>query len=442
MNASEILSNVTQHPLSITALFIFFIAYILVIIEEFTQLRKSKPVMIAAGLLWIIVAFIAYQQNNLTLAETAVRKRLLDYGELFLFLIVAITYINALEDRNVFQAIRAWLIQKQLSYRQIFWITGFMAFFISPFADNLTTALALSGIILAVGKDKPQFIILSCINLVVAANAGGVFSPFGDITTLMVWQAGIVPFQSFFKLFIPALVNFLIPAICMHFAVPMGDPSPLEQEVRLITGAKRILLLFILTILTTILLHHFLHLPAVVGMMLGLGYLQIFAYYSKLKHKASYLFDIFPILQKVEWDTLLFFYGIILCIGALSTLGYLHELSDFLYHSQSSQTSLSSIIPQEYQLTLANSLVGILSAVIDNIPVMFSIITMKPNMDLGQWLLVTLTTGVGGSLLSIGSAAGVALMGQSRGHYNFLSHLKWTPVIFLGYVISIIVHLI
>ena len=133
-------------------------------------------------------------------------------------------------------------------------------------------------------------------------------------------------------------------------------------------------------------------------------------------------------ISKAEWDTLLFFFGVILSVGGLGFIGYLTLVSEFLY---------DGLGP-----TIANAIVGILSAIVDNIPVMFAVITMRPEMSIDQWLLVTLTTGVGGSLLSIGSAAGVALMGQARGYYTFFGHLKWTPVIFLGYIASIYVHMI
>ena len=132
-------------------------------------------------------------------------------------------------------------------------------------------------------------------------------------------------------------------------------------------------------------------------------------------------------VSRAEWDTLLSFYGVILCVGGLSQFGYLGLLSHSMY------TNLG--------FTSANVFIGIVSAVVDNIPIMFSVLTMNPGMPLSQWLLVTLTTGVGGSLLSIGSAAGVALMGTARGTYTFGAHLKWTPVIALGYASGILCHL-
>jgi NhaD family Na+/H+ antiporter len=434
--------DLTSHWIGYTAIAIFILAYSLVILEEQLHLRKSKPVLLAAGLIWILIAAY-YNANGMPhTAEVAIRHNFLEYAELFFFLLVAMTYINALLERDVFNSLRDWLVHKGYSYKALFWITGILAFFISPIADNLTTALIMCAVVLAVGKDEPKFIAMACINIVVSANAGGAFSPFGDITTLMVWQKGIVQFTEFFALFLPSVVNFLIPAFIMQFFLPKGKPSTDASEITPIKkGGLIIASLFILTIMTAVSFHNFLHLPPVFGMMLGLAYLKFFGYYirqsgqgnidksdSPTSHNITDSFDIFNKIAKAEWDTLFFFYGVILAVGGLGFLGYLGMASEFMYG--------------ELGATNANILVGILSAIVDNIPVMFAVLTMNPDMSHTQWLLVTLTAGVGGSLLSIGSAAGVALMGQARGYYTFFSHLKWTPVISLGYAASIYVHLL
>ncbi|QIK37102.1 sodium:proton antiporter [Caldichromatium japonicum] len=432
--------DLTDHTIGYLALLIFVIAYALVVLEEFLHLRKSKPVIIAAGLIWCLIAYAYLQQGQPEIAGVSVRHTLLEYAELMLFLLVAMTYINALEERGVFEALRAWIIRKGFGFRALFWMSGTLAFFISPFADNLTTALLMCAVVMAVGGDNRTFITLACINIVVAANAGGAFSPFGDITTLMVWQKGVVDFFSFFKLFIPSVVNYLIPAILMTFAVPRIKPSAQEDGVYMKRGARRIMVLFLLTIATAVSVHHFLHLPPVIGMLTGLGYLQLFGYYLKRTHnlwqsrnedRAALVgdmtpFDVFNKVARVEWDTLLFFYGVVLCVGGLGQIGYLALVSDVIYH--------------QWGPTLANVAVGLLSAVVDNIPIMYAVLTMMPDMNQTQWLLVTLTAGVGGSLLSIGSAAGVALMGQTRGAYTFFGHLEWTPAIALGFLASIAVH--
>jgi len=409
--------DLTQSTVGIAALAIFVIAYLFVMAEEFTHLRKSKPVILAAGIIWAMIAFVYAGNGDNHSVEVALRHNLLEFSELFLFLLAAMTYVNAMDERLVFQTLRARLVGLGFGYRSLFWLTGLLAFFLSPIIDNLTTALVMCAVLMAVGKDNTRFVSIGCINIVVAANAGGAFSPFGDITTLMVWQKELVEFTTFFKLFLPSVVNFLIPAAFMHFAIPSGKPASDSEQISMRRGAKRIMLLFGGTILTAVSFHNFLHLPPFLGMMTGLAYLQFFSYYLKKTHHkeepeiaiggvsdiamgdaSESGYDFFSRLARAEWDTLLFFYGVVLCVGGLAFIGYLELVSTTLY---------VDIGP-----TFANITVGVLSAVVDNIPVMFAVLSMNPDMDLGQWLLVTLTAGVGGCLLSIGSAAGVALMGQ------------------------------
>ena len=586
---SDLAFDFTQTIYGYLGIAIFVAAYILVPLENHIHMRKSKPVLLAGGLIWVLVAVVYAKSGDPAQAQEAIRHSLLEYAELFLFLLVAMTYINALQERNVFQALRAYLVSKGFSLRVIFWVTGLLAFVISPIADNLTTALLMGAVIMAVGGTDRKFVALGCINIVVAANAGGAFSPFGDITTLMVWQKGKVEFTQFFMILIPSVVNWLVPAVLMSLVLDKTKPEAVNERISMKYGAKVMMGLFIATIATAVSFHNFLHLPPAAGMMLGLGYLGMFSFYLKKregltslhvgllgarqdesrnparllrqygkdvgkylndqpypafmidashtithwnsaleqltgmsademvgtkrqwqpfydeerpaladlvidsvpkiqvgqfyagKHRVNPIsdeaydaanffdhlgdggkwllfsaapvrdeagnfigavetfedmtehqkrtrqFDIMESIAQAEWDTLLFFYGVILCVGGLSQFGYLALVSDLLY------TDLGA--------TMANSLVGVLSAIIDNIPVMFAVLTMDPAMSLGQWLLVTLTAGVGGSMLAIGSAAGVALLGTARGLYTFGAHLKWTPAIALGYVLSIYCHL-
>ena len=420
--------NLTNHWAGFASLIIFVTAYALVMAEEFTHLRKSKPVILAAGAIWAIIA-IAYGGGSYTeIVEETFRHGLLEYSELAFFLLVAMTYIAALEERDVFNSLKVWLIKKNFNYRQLFWITGVIAFFMSPLADNLTTALVLCAVVMAVGISSPKFISMACINIVVAANAGGAFSPFGDITTLMVWQAGKVEFFTFFALVIPSIVNYIIPAVIMSFFIGNDRPTLEVEEVTIKFGGKFIVLLGILTIITAVSFHNFFHLPPVLGMMTGLSYLLIFGYYIKRNENAEKPYDVLENIAHIEWDTLLFFFGVIIAVSGLGMIGYLELVSKFMY------TDLGA--------TNANILVGILSAIVDNIPVMFAVLSMDPAMPISQWLLATLTAGVGGSMLSIGSAAGVALMGQAKGLYTFFGHLKWTPVIAIGYFASIYVHIL
>ncbi|MSP28322.1 MAG: sodium:proton antiporter [Methylococcales bacterium] len=414
----------------IYSVLIFVIAYGFVMTEEFTHMRKSKPVILAAGIIWGHAAILASSAGVPTEEMHKVfEHNLTEYAELMLFLLVAMTYINSMAERNVFEALRSWLVRKQFGYRKLFLITGIITFFLSAVADNLTAALLVGAVVMAVGADNPKFVSIGFVNLVVAANAGGAFCPFGDITTLMVWQAGYAEFFDFFKLFIPSLVNYAVPAAVMYFAVP--DEQPLasdEAAVQLKPGALIICGLFLLTICTAVSFKQVLHLPPFMGMMTGLSVLMLYGYYIKVKFRVEGEegFDIFNKVRHAEWDTLLFFFGVVFAVGGLGYIGYLELLSAGMYDGLGPTT--------------ANILVGIISAIVDNIPVMFAVLNMNVDMDLYQWLLVTLTAGVGGSLLSVGSAAGVALMGASNHKYTFFSHLKWTPAIAAGYAASIVAH--
>ena len=427
---------------------VFCIAYALVFAEEKLELRKSKPVMIAAGLIWILVAIAFHLEGRPQEVSIKLRIVLLDYAELFLFLLSAMSFVNTMVERNVFEVLRARLTALQLSARGVYWTVGIMAFFLSPVADNLTTALVMGTVAIANLGQSKKATVGALVNVVVAANAGGAFSPFGDITTLMIWQRGMVPFNEFFALFLPSLISWLIPAAIISLTIPKEMTAAAEYTAKIRKGGYFVTGLFLATIATTVILDHTLHLPPFLGMMMGLGGLNLYSYFLH-RAEAKILandstsstlspqgdtrwyprrpFSIFNILEKVEWDTLLFFYGIMFCIGGVGALGYLDILSKFLYIGFGSTT--------------ANIAIGILSAIVDNIPLTFAVLTMHPAMNLGQWLLLTLTAGIGGSLLSIGSAAGVALMGLGRETYTFTSHLKWSWAIMLGFAAGVAAHL-
>ncbi len=435
----------------IAVLAVFALAYALVFAEDRLHLPKSKPVMVAAGLIWILVAGAYAAAGETAQAAEKLRHTALEYAELLFFLLAAMSYINTMVERGVFDALRDRLVGAGLGLRALFWITGLLAFFISPIADNLTTALVMGTVVMAIGGNNRRFVGGACVNIVVAANAGGAFSPFGDITTLMVWQHGTVEFAEFFALFVPALVNWLVPAGCIVLAMPRGRPACEVQSGRVRPGGLVVVAMFLATIAGTVTLNHMLGLPAFLGMMLGLGVLNVYGYYlngferrlmgrtlgsettlididvETRGRRPSGPFDAFGALRDLEWDTLLFFYGILLCVGGLGAMGYLGLLSAGLY---------GGLGP-----TVANTLIGVLSAVVDNIPLTFAVLSMDPQMDHGQWLLLTFAAGTGGSLLAIGSAAGVGLMGIAQGGYTFGSHLRWVWAVALGYGASVLVHL-
>ena len=361
----------------------------------------------------------------------------LEYSEIFFFLVVAMTYVTAMGERGVFEALRSQSDPARLQLSLAVLDHRPLAFLLSPVLDNLTTALVMSAVILAVGAGNARFITLAMINLVVAANAGGAWSAFGDITTLMVWQAQ----QGAVLRFLPAVLaggGQLAGARAAHVLRPAPRPAAIgaEGHGRIKHGGVSICLTFALTIAITVAGRQWLGMPAAYGMLTGLALLNLLA--SRIDYRQRHYalahgvedegYSIFRIIANAEWDTLLFFYGVFACVGGLAALGYLELASQQLYGA-----------PRAHH---RQRRMGLLSSVVDNIPIMFAVLQDESaDGRHAQWLLITLTAGVGGSLLSVGSAAGVALMGASRGQYTFMSHLRWSWAIALGYVASIALHL-
>ena len=411
--------------LAITALIIFGVAYALVIFEEVIDLKKSKPVLLAAGIIWFLVAFSGHQVS--TAASTAIES----YAELLLFLLVSFTYVNVLEERGAFNALKARLAAMGLSYRKLFWLIGAVTFVLSIVLANMTTALVMGTVALGLGRGNPKFITLTCINIVVASNAGGAFCPFGDVTSLMLWQAGVLPFMAFFKLFIPALLCWLIPAGLMTLALPKDVPDAIKSGTKMKPYTWAIIALAAITIFLSAWGNVALGLPPVMGMLLGLGLLQVLVFVMQSQARRNgnqdLVIDSFAQMQRVEWDTLLFFLGVMFSLSGLAQFGWLATANNALYG--------------QFGATIANIFVGPLSALLDNVPLVYGILQMRPEMAQGQWLLLALTAGIGGSMLSIGSSAGIALMGIAGKNYTFMKHLAWLPAIALGYGVAITAHL-
>ena len=274
------MENLTSSWAGYLALVFFALAYSLVILEEKIHMRKSKPVILAGCLMWAIIGLYEAQHGG-GHSHDFIKELIAEIAELFFFLLAAMTYINTLDERNVFLSLRSWLLRKGYGFRKLFWVTGLITFFLSPLADNLTSALLMSTVALAVSGGNSKFIVIAFTNIVVAANAGGAWSPFGDITTLMVWTAGKVQTQEFVYLMAPSVINWLVPAIIMYRFVPDESPSVGEAAVEMKRGANVIIALGILTVATAVSFHQFLHLPPFLGMMLGLGLLMIYGYFLK-----------------------------------------------------------------------------------------------------------------------------------------------------------------
>lgn len=227
MNASTV-ENTTHTAVSLVnqpfgwfLLFIFVAGYYFIATEDRYHIDKAKSALFIGTFMFILIGlYYVWHGLDLTPFEHAVNEIILEIAQIFFFLYVAMTYIEALIERGVFRALRTKLIARGYSYPQLFWITGLLAFFISPVADNLTTALILSTVLLTIDSKNKAFLVPSGINVVVAANAGGAWSPFGDITTLMVWTAGKGEFVDFLALFPSAFLGWLTTAFLLSRSCP------------------------------------------------------------------------------------------------------------------------------------------------------------------------------------------------------------------------------
>lgn len=416
--------DLTTTWVGIVGFAIFLIAYYFIAAEEKYEINKAKPALFAGTLMFMLIG-VYYAINGLdpNALHDELEKLILEIAEIFFFLFVAMTFIETLIERGVFELMKYKLVSKGFSYKKLFWLTGILAFFISPVADNLTTALILSTVLFTIDKHKIAFLVPGAINIVVAANAGGAWSPFGDITTLMAWTAGKGEFIDFLYLFPASVLGWLVTAFLLSLSVPTGQPDfdpHTETQPMLRKGGMTIVYLGVLTIVISVLGHNFFHFPAMWGMMFGLAILKLYSF--NLNRKSTEGFDIFVNMKKVENDTLLFFFGILSAVGALHFLGFLHYVHT-LYGAIGS--------------TASNIGVGFLSAIVDNVPVMSAILKSSPEMGVDQWMLVTMTAGIGGSLISFGSAAGVGVMGRMHGIYTFSSHMRHAWTILVGYVVSV-----
>ena len=408
------------------SLAVFVIAYYFIATEERYEVNKAKPALFAGTFMFMLIG-IYFTINGMSPdgLHDELENLILEIAEIFFFLLVAMTYIETLIERGVFDLMKYKLVSKGYSYKKLFWLTGLLAFFISPVADNLTTALILSTVLFTIDKKNLAFLVPGAINIVVAANAGGAWSPFGDITTLMAWTAGKGEFVDFLYLFPASFLGWGVTAFLLSMSVPSGEPAfdaATEEKPQVQDGGMGVVYLGVGTIVIAVLGHQFFHFPAMWGMMFGLALLKLYS--VKLEKGGKKSFDIYVNMQKVENDTLLFFFGILSAVGALHFLGFLEYIHE-LYGMIGS--------------TAANVGVGFLSAVVDNVPVMSAILKSSPTMGTDQWMLVTMTAGVGGSLISFGSAAGVGVMGRLRGIYTFGSHMKHAWTILVGYIISIMI---
>ncbi len=409
----------------ILSLIVFIIWYYFIITEAKNNLNKSIPALFIWTVMFIIVWFyFVINGHDLSLLHGEIESVILEVVEIFFFLFVAMTYIEVLVERWAFEVLKNKLISKWHNFKQLFWFIWLLAFFLSPLVDNLTTALILVTVISTISTDK-KFLLPTAINIIVAANAWWAWSPFGDITTLMAWTSWKGGFVDFLYLFPSAFIGWVVTAYLLSRFIPKWHPKKVKtlEKVKCKRGTKRIILLWLFTIFMAVIWHQMFHIPAMWGMMFWLSLLKVYTYRLSKKGGLHHSY-IYEKMRSVEIDTLLFFFGILSAVWALSFLWYLAYITNF------------------YELMwdfIANSFIWIFASIVGNVPVMSSILKSSVDMWTDWWLLLTLAVWIGWSLISFWSAAWIWVMWRLRWIYTFHSHMKFFPIILIWYIVSILV---
>lgn len=411
---------------------IFVAGYIFIATEHKSHINKSGIALVLGGLLWFIAALVEHDTAELSyaLAENG--------GEIFsivIFLLSAMTVVELLAHYRFFDWIQEKIVQKKISQSKLFWILGILTFVMSAFLDNLTTTLIMLQIGKKIYQDKNNFLIFVA-NTVIAANAGGAASPIGDVTTIMLWIANKFNAIEVISIgMIPAIVAWVIPQYLMGKKIKKHEEAEKSHPNFDIIDESKVkpywavifvgLFSFILPVIFNLM-----GLPPFLGLLLGVGVLWIFIdIKAKSGHPDHSTGKVINVIQKTDITTLKFFIGILLAVGALAHIGLLKDLNLFIFGPEVDTT----------RLIIGNTVLGFVSSILDNVPLVAASIKMfAAGVPVAIWVLLAITAGTGGSLLVIGSAAGVAAMGQVK-ELNFGYYLRVATIpALLGYVFAVL----
>lgn len=408
----------------------FVIGYLAIILEFYVKINKTAVGIALAGLCWMI--FFLRDPALVSESTKELAHHLGDISQIIFFLLGAMTLVELIDAHRGFNTIIGWIHTR--SKRKMIFVISILAFFMSAILDNLTTTILMISILRKLIPYRKDRLLLN-IMVVIAANSGGAWTPIGDVTTTMLWINHRVSTLMVMKeIFLPSLVSMIVPLGMFMFKMKGRYPEPevnyKDQEVE--PGGKAVFILGVISLMCVPLIKWLTGMPPFMGMMIALALLWIVTDIIHYKYEDRQHLRIPFILTKIDVSTVLFFLGILLSIDALQSIGVLKTIAYGLDETIKSPTFIATAI-------------GVVSAIIDNVPLVAASmgmydLTVYP-LNAPFWLLVAYTAGTGGSMLSIGSAAGVALMGIEK--VDFITYCKkGTIPAFLGYAAGIGVYLI
>ncbi len=389
-----------------------FLGFISIVAEDFTKIDKAKTTLFFGTLVWVLY-FIA-PPNGLTTLELmdSLNENLLEIATLWLFLMAAMTFVAYVSHKGVIDGIVNKVMPTHMSERRLMLITGLFAFFFSSMADNITATLVCITVLVSLNLSTEK--LLRYIVLVVfAVNSGGAALITGDVTTLMIFLAGKVKIADLVLLSLPALFAVLFLAFLLSRSLK-GEVILVKREIEIAKGDQIIAGLFLATIIGTIGANVAFGIPPVLSFLFGLAVMFMAVHFLNKDE------PILEYIRKIEFDTLLFFLGVLLLVGMLKEL---HVLEHF--------PTLYGKLP----IIVANYSVGLFSALIDNVPLTAALLKSGIEMSEGEWLTLTYSVGVGGSLLAIGSAAGVVAMSKIAA-LSFIAYLRYFGYLLLAYTVG------
>lgn len=412
---------------------IFVVGYVFIAIEHKSHVNKSGIAIIIGTILWLLASFFSHDRGEISLAVT---ENGAEIFSIIVFLLSAMTIVEILVHYQFFDWIREKIVQKKISQKKLFWLLGAITFVLSAFLDNLTTTLIMLQIGRKIYRDKDNFLIFAA-NTVIAANAGGAASPIGDVTTIMLWLANKFNALQIMSIgILPALATWLIPQWLMTGKIKKHEEAEdAHKNFDIVDDQKiqpiwSVIVIGIFSFLLPV-FFNLINLPPFLGLLLGLGILWVFIDIKSHQRKENFQNGkVIEIIQKADLSTLKFFIGILLAVGALSHIGLLKSLNELIFG-----TDINI-----WRLVIGNTALGFMSSILDNVPLVAAAIKMFPEgINPAIWVLLALTAGTGGSMLVIGSAAGVAAMGQVK-ELNFSYYLKKASLpALLGYLAGVAV---
>lgn len=389
-----------------------------VVFEEVIHINKAKTTLLFGSLSWLAMFMFSggHAQQDVMLEK--LNHNLLEIATLWLFLMATMTFVAYLNAKGIVQAVVQRLCPAQMSKRSLMLLVALFAMTLSMICDNVTATLVTLGLVQAFNVDKRTRIKLAVL-VVFAVNSGGVALITGDVTTLMIFLSGHVTMPQLLTLWVPAVAGVLVLAALMFPGVT-GQVTT-EKDPRTFTGMDwAIVGTFFSTIVCTMLFNFFFHVPPVLTFLVGLAVMFFIGHFMNLDPEETRILDY---VRQIEYETLLFFLGILLLVGMLKEIGTLDLLTNFY----------SQVAP-----TYANYMMGLFSALIDNVPLTAALLKSDPVLPTAEWLALTYGVGVGGSLLAIGSAAGIIAMSKVKG-LTFGAYLRYTPLVLIAYTCGYLV---